>query len=138
MTVLTDFLRESLRIEGIHRDPTPIELKETDEFLRAEQLTVLRIVRLVSVYAPHARLRNKVGLNVRVGNHVPMPGGPEIKEHLQSFCEAVNAETLDAYRAHLIYETLHPFTDGNGRSGRAVWAGRWCASHRTTRGCLAR
>src|SRR5215470_3568331 len=23
--------------------------------------------------------------------------------------------------AHVRYETLHPYTDGNGRSGRAVW-----------------
>jgi Fic family protein len=29
---------------------------------------------------------------------------------------------LSPFAAHVRYEHLHPFTDGNGRSGRAIWA----------------
>jgi hypothetical protein len=28
---------------------------------------------------------------------------------------------VSPWAAHVAYETLHPYTDGNGRSGRAVW-----------------
>lgn len=35
--------------------------------------------------------------------------------------DLVNRDPRDPYKIHLLYEDLHPFTDGNGRSGRAIW-----------------
>jgi hypothetical protein len=61
------------------------------------------------------------GMNVRVGAHIPPAGGPHIAIMLKSILAEVNTGTMSPYRAHLAYETLHPFMDGNGRSGRAVW-----------------
>jgi hypothetical protein len=33
----------------------------------------------------------------------------------------MNDYYADPYILHVEYEQLHPFTDGNGRSGRAMW-----------------
>ncbi len=58
---------------------------------------------------------------MRVGNHIAPPGGAGIVAGLNKILDAIEQNSLDAYEAHVAYEDLHPFTDGNGRSGRALW-----------------
>lgn len=116
------FVRESNRIEGIKRAPTKAELDATEAFLLAVNPSIADVCALVSVLQPGAILRIHSGLNVRVGNHIAPPGGTNIAEKLGEILEQAHGDVDTPFNLHRAYETLHPFTDGNGRSGRALWA----------------
>ncbi len=124
---LDDFVRESNRIEGIERLKGDLqfarEVVATQMFVNCDYPTVKGLcdfVATVTSLALHpAVLRNKPGMNVRVGDHFPPRGGPEITQALETILR--NLDRLTPFQAHVEYECLHPFTDGNGRSGRVLW-----------------
>src|SRR6266403_707366 len=123
---MINFIKESNTIENIHRGPTSEEIEEAWRFIELEDIDIGEIIRFVSVYQPNAVLRDKKGLNVMVGNHLPPKGGPEIKKMLEDFLDCINGDPISDYTknpflAHKEYEALHPFTDCNGRSGRIIW-----------------
>lgn len=119
---LVDFVTESNRIEGILRAPTPEEIAAHEAVLSCETLRVSDVVSFVGVCQPNALLRGSEDVpRVRVGNHIAPRSGPHIVESLEGLLAEIKSGAVTPWRAHVEYETLHPFTDGNGRSGRAVW-----------------
>lgn len=114
------FIRESNGIEGIHRDPTTEEINEHNRFINLRVVTVDDLTLFVSIYEEGELLRENYGMDVRVGNHRPPPGNPNMRLSVSCLLESAKLKT--PFQLHHEYESLHPFTDCNGRSGRALWA----------------
>ncbi len=115
---LKDFIRESNRIENIEY----VRFEDTEahmKLLALEKVTVADLQAFVSAVTGGHRLRDAVGLDVRVGSHLAPVGGPEIYALLNGLLRDLSDRS--PFENHLHYELLHPFTDGNGRSGRALW-----------------
>lgn len=117
---LIEFLAESNRIEGILSVRSD-EVHAALEFLAKEKITVEDLQAYVSVTQPGALLRDRVGMNVRVGRYYPPGGGRNIIIELEKILRCARRDPWGPFKIHTRYEKLHPFTDGNGRSGRLLW-----------------
>lgn len=117
---MRDFIRESNRIEGIKRELFLHEIEAHENIMELEELRIEDICNFVKAIAK-APLRDREGMDVSVGNHVPDYGGHQIRSKLDALLGKINIGALSPYEAHHCYESLHPFMDGNGRSGRVIW-----------------
>ena len=115
---LRDFVRESNRIENI-KDTIGADIAAHQRLLDLEKVRVPDLEIFVRTITRDHVLRDKVGLDVRVGGHIPPSGGPDVRLDLACILEDLPHHS--PFESHLRYEALHPFTDGNGRSGRALW-----------------
>lgn len=124
-----NFIRESNRIEGITHEPTLAEIEAFDCFVAQDIITVRDLQNYIDVCQkaaglPKSELRDRPGLNVTVGKYIPPLGDITIRTRLEDILNDAasgRGNEKEAYLVHQRYESLHPFLDGNGRSGRILW-----------------
>lgn len=105
-----NFLLDELQLGGRNFAITP-------EIIKAAHLRLLNgVVTDAGEYRTH-------GVRIR-GANVPLANFIKIPELIKLWCEQLSEETADPIgilaKSHAEFERIHPFSDGNGRTGRLL------------------
>jgi hypothetical protein len=85
--------------------------------LTPETLSLRQIVALGKMVEPHKNRSGLRSVGVRVGLRV-CPRPDEVEGLLERWCELrPSMQPLEAYKE---FEEIHPFVDGNGRTGKII------------------
>lgn len=120
---LHEFLRESNAIEGEHSEQALKDALKAWEHLKTQQeinrqnvceTQRLLLTNLRPAVAGHFRLRN-VGVGIFVA-----PSCGEVPRLFNNLIQHVPETEGEIKQWHISFEKIHPFEDGNGRTGRII------------------
>lgn len=133
---LDQFLVESNAIEGVYDDDSFLQAKLAWEYLISQEgLSSETILNTHRILMAHQDLEpeyigNWRNCRIWIGNHE----GPDFKrvpDLIQSWLDQINLsndpditqeeQDIILQNLHVQYEHIHPFADGNGRTGRMFW-----------------
>jgi hypothetical protein len=128
-----EFTRVNYRLAGITREPTEAEVSAHRGLLAINALRVENLELFVHHIAPGASLRtiSDTGRPVEVPN-------VDLRADLSTIVAAARLKSASPDRLHRVYRMLHPFTDANGRCGRALWMWQVMRGSRRDLAALAR
>jgi Fic family protein len=117
-------VREVFEAKNLARVMTYIRSKSLEMSLTEETILLLHRMLIGSIDDGVAGRFRKTGEYVRVGTHIaPAPEKVEdmMRELLLRESSDLSSYFLDKIASfHLVFETIHPFCDGNGRIGRVL------------------
>jgi hypothetical protein len=114
-----EFVRVSNRMAGITREPTASEISAHRGLLAANALRVENLELFVHHVAEGARVRSEAGIHAASADE-DIASAEQLKADLATIVLAAQKQAVSPQRLHRIYTLLSPFTDGNGRCGRAL------------------
>lgn len=122
---LKEFLKESNHIEREYDLFAHEDAYKAWKFLESfDGLTISRILEVHSILMENlnpriaGRIRN---CNVRVGYKIcPNPGSLNRLMYTWIDCHGKAKTEEEIKLAHIVFEGIHPFEDGNGRTGRII------------------
>jgi hypothetical protein len=111
------FVRVNNRLAGIAREPTAAEISAHRGLLAVNELRVENLELFVHHVAPGAGLRDEAD----VPSEEDTASLEALRADLATIVAAARTHATSPKRLHRLYRMLRPFTDANGRCGRALW-----------------
>lgn len=126
MNDVIEFLRESNAIEGVYDELSLADAKAAWEYLIKQNVMTMKVILKTHAILMRNQPLRKSDIGAWRNCHVfvgtrRMLDPKLVPSHiLMQFClETMRVKPKpDWKRLHVVYETIHPFVDGNGRTGR--------------------